>query len=120
VQGKLPLASQKENLWRKLFFSEKYLNHCNVQLGCIRVNNVYVYKGEVGVTSLAMIDDLICPDELIYQCQEVPPASFRQENPKLNEINWELEKVDERESCLQNLDEVFVESQTLEKQEDNF
>ena len=85
-----------------------------------------------------MIDDLVCPavcglDSVLMnsfinaktntkklqfgvkKCHQLHVGRKNSTCPKLEVDNWELEKVDESETGLQNLEEVMVESHTLEK-----
>ena len=91
--------------------------------------NLYVYKGEVGVPPLAMIDDLVCPavcglDSVVMnsfinaktntkklqfgvnKCHQLHVGRKNLTCPTLNVDNRQLEKVDESESGLQNLEEI--------------
>ena len=106
---------------------------------CLEINkHLYVYKGEVGVPPLAMIDDLVCPalcglDSVLMnsfinaktnskklqfgvkKCHQLHVGRKNPTCPKLQVDNWELVKVDESETGLQNLEETLVETHTLEK-----
>ena len=86
---------------------------------CLENNtHLYVYKGKVGVTPLAMIDDLVCP--AVFGLDSVLMNSFinaktntkklqfgvkkghqlhvGRKNPTCPRLKEELEKVDERET----------------------
>ena len=100
--------------------------------------HLYLYKDEVRVPPLAMIDDLVCPavcglDSVLMnsfinaktntkklqfgvkKCHQLHVGKKNPTCPTLKVYNWELEKVDESETGMQNLEDILVESHTLEK-----
>ena len=97
---------------------------------------LYSYKGEVGIPPLAMIDDLVCPavcglDSFmmnayinaktntkklqfgVKKCHQLHRKSEVCPNLKID--NWDVKKVDESETGVQNLEDILIKSHTLEK-----
>ena len=100
--------------------------------------HLYVYKNEVGIPPLAMIDDLVCPavcgvDSVLVnayinaktnvkklqfgvkKCHQLHIGKANDLCPTLKVDNWELHKVDEVKTGVENLEDVLVGSHDLEK-----
>ena len=97
-----------------------------------------MYKNEVGIPPLAMINDLVCPavcgvDSLLVnayitaktngkrlqfgvkKCHQLHIGKANDLCPTLKVDNWELHKVDEVKTGVENLEDVLVGSHDLEK-----
>ena len=108
---------------------------------CLEENkHLYLYKGEVGVPPLAMVDDVVCPavcglDSIevtaflnakskckkiqfgVDKCHQLHIGSKKHLCPDLHIDNWGIEKVDEAKTGFGNLKDVQVEDHKVENVE---